>query len=105
MGIKNVGDEFSIPISVRKEQFGNQLVKNEFIPVNLNDFWIYLHIELFSLNGLHYLSPGYFCSRDNQALLIDLLDCKTFFESLSMFSKTILSSIQNSNPLQIGSIE
>ena len=53
--------------------------------MNLNDFSIYLYIELFGLNGLHYLhlfyvSPGYFCSRDILAVLIDSFDCKTFFE-------------------------
>ena len=44
-----------------------------------------MYIELFGLNGLHYLhlfyvSPGYFCSRDILAVLIDSFDCKTFFE-------------------------
>ena len=83
----------------------NQVVKNEFISVNLNDFCIYLYIELFGLNGLHYLSPGYFCSRDILALLMGLFNCKTFLKSLSMFSKTILSTIQNSNSLRTGLIE
>ena len=32
--------------------------------MNCNDFRIYLYIALFSLNGLHYLFPGYFGSRE-----------------------------------------